>query len=65
MTVQRSDLEDTLRDIQEVIEDTAEATKNTGVLVAAGVVVLVLLVYLSGRRKGRKAATRVEVYRLR
>lgn len=65
MTVQRSDLEDRLREIQEVIEETTEGAKNPGVLVAVGVVVLLLLVYLAGRRKGRKSATRVEIYRLR
>lgn len=65
MSVQASDLEAKLREIQDVIEETAEGVKNTGVLIAVGVAVLSLIVYLSGRRKGRKAATRVEVYRLR
>lgn len=65
MTVDRADLEAKLREIQEVIEETAEGARNTGVLAALAVAVLVVVVYLAGRRKGRKAATRVEIYRLR
>lgn len=65
MMVQRSDLEDRLREIQEVIEETTEGARNPGVLAAVGVVALVLVVFLAGRRKGRKSATRVEIYRLR
>jgi hypothetical protein len=65
MTIDRADLEAKLREIQEVIEETAEGARNTGVLAALGGAVLVLVVYLAGRRKGRKAATRVEIYRLR
>jgi LPXTG-motif cell wall-anchored protein len=65
MTVQRADLEAKLLEIQEAIEETSEGMKNNGVMIAVGVAVLVLLVYLAGRRKGRKGSTRVEVYRLR
>lgn len=65
MTVGRDDLEAKLREIQEVIEETTEGVKNTGVMVAVGVAVLVLLVFLTGRRRGRRSAARVEVYKLR
>lgn len=63
MTVQRSDLEAKLREIQGVIDETAEGARSTAVAAAIGVVVLVAIVYLLGRRKGRKGAARVEVYR--
>jgi LPXTG-motif cell wall-anchored protein len=62
--VDRSDLEAKLREIQEVVEETGEQAKNTGVIVAVGVVVLLVLFYVMGRRKGRKGSARVEVYRL-
>lgn len=65
MTVSREDLEAKLREIRDAIEETTEGVKNTGVLIAIGVAVLVLLVYLRGRKKGRKGAARVEVYRVR
>ena len=63
MTVQRSDLEAKLREIQGVIDESAEGAKNVGVAAAVGVVLLLVLVYLMGRRKGRKGAARIEVYR--
>jgi len=64
MTVQRSDLEDKLREIQGVVDDTAEGARNIGVAAALGVVVVLALVYLMGRRKGRRGSAQVEVYRL-
>ncbi len=64
MTVQRSDLEDKLREIQGVVDETAEGARNIGVGAAVGVVVVLLLVYLMGRRKGRRGSAQVEVYRL-
>ncbi len=64
MTVQRSDLEDKLKEIQEVIDDTAEGARNIGVAAAIAVVLVILLVYLMGRRKGRKGSAQVEIYRL-
>ena len=64
MTVQRSDLEDKLKEIQEVIDDTAEGARNVGVAAAIAVVLVILLVYLMGRRKGREGAAQVEIYRL-
>lgn len=64
MTVQRSDLEDKLKEIQGVIDDTAEGARNMGVAAAIGVVLLLLIVYLMGRRRGRRGSAQVEVYRL-
>jgi ABC-type spermidine/putrescine transport system permease subunit I len=63
MTVERADLEAKLREIQDVIDDTAEGAKNAGVAAAVGVVLLLVVVYLLGRRKGRKGAARIEIYR--
>lgn len=64
MTVERSDLENKLKEIQGAIDETAEGARNIGVAAAVGVVVLLLLVYLLGRRKGRKGSAQVEIYRL-
>jgi len=63
MTVQRDDLEAKLREIQGVIDETAEGAKNAGVAAAVGVVLLIVIVYLLGRRKGRKGAARIQIYR--
>jgi hypothetical protein len=64
MTVQRSDLEAKLREIVQAVDESTEGAKTPGVLAAVGVVALVFVVYLLGRRKGRKGAARVEVYRV-
>lgn len=64
MTVQRSDLEDKLREIKGAIDETAEGAKSIGVAAAVGVVLLLVVVYLLGRRKGKRGSARVEVYRL-
>ncbi|NQV06047.1 LPXTG cell wall anchor domain-containing protein [bacterium] len=64
MTVEKSDLEAKLREIQEVVDETTESAKNTGIAVAVGVVLLLLIVFFLGRRKGKKGSARVEVYRL-
>lgn len=65
MTIEREHLEAKLREIQEVIDETTENAKSTGMAVVGAIAVVALVLYLFGRRRGRKAATRVEVYRLR
>lgn len=64
MSVERSDLEAKLREIQEVVDDTAQGAKNIGVMAGVGVAAIVLVIYLLGRRRGKKGSARVEVYRL-
>jgi len=63
MSVERADLEAKLREIQGVIDETTQGAKNTGVIAAVGVVAVLVVVYLLGRRKGKKGSARVEVYR--
>jgi hypothetical protein len=64
MSVERSDLEAKLREIQEVVDDTTQGAKNLGVMAGVGVAAIVLVIYLLGRRRGKKGSARVEVYRL-
>jgi len=64
MTVDRSDLEAKLREIQEVVDETADGARNVGVAAAVGIILLLLLVYLLGRRKGRKGSAEVQIFRL-
>jgi hypothetical protein len=63
--ISRADLEAKFREVQTELTSTAEKAKGK-VLVAAGgaFVVLVLLVYLLGRRSGKKRSTVVEIRRL-
>ena len=60
MTVDKSDLVAKLREI----EETKSSARTAGMAVAIGGVVLLLLVYVLGRRRGRKGSARVEVFRL-
>ena len=64
MTVEKSDLEAKLREIQQIVDETGDQAKTTGVIIAVAAVVIILIAYLSGRRKGKKGSARVEVFRL-
>ena len=66
MTIQRSDLEAKLREIEAIVDETKAQAKNTGVVLAVGTVAAVALSFLLGRKRGKKAGgARVEVYKLK
>ena len=63
--VTRADIEAKLREIQGDVETGVETGRDVGKLAAiGGGVVGVLLVYLIGRRHGRKKRTIVEIKRI-
>lgn len=64
VSVERADLEAKLREIQHVVEETKRSAAGVGIAAVVGVVLVVLVFYLLGRRKGRKGSARVEIYRL-
>ncbi len=64
MTIERNDLESKFRQIQTAVDDTASTAKNAGIGLAIGAVLFVVLVYLLGRRKGKKGGAQLEIYRL-
>jgi len=64
MTVEKKDLEAKLREIQGVVEETTGSAKSMGIAIAIGVVLILLITFLMGRRKGKTGSARVEVYRL-
>ncbi len=65
MNVSREDLERKLREIQDVVDETAEKARTAGVTIAIAVVVVILMAYLFGKRKGKKTkGARVEIFRL-
>ncbi len=64
MAIERSDLEAKFRRVQSAVDDTTTTVKNAGVALAIAGVVVVVLVYFLGRRRGRKGGARLEIYRL-
>ena len=63
--IERADLEAKLREIEDAVDETKEAARNATTAIAIAVVVVILLAYLIGRRRGRKTkGALVEVYRL-
>lgn len=66
MPIERRDLENKLRQIEAIVDETTEQAKSTGTAIAIGVAVVIVLAFVLGRRRGKKAGgARVEVYRLR
>ena len=65
MTVTRSDLERKMGEIQDALTSTAENTARSNVpaMVIAGIVI-VILAYVLGRRRGKKRTTVVEIRRV-
>ena len=62
--ITRKDIETKLRQIRGDVDTAEEAAKGVGTIVAgAAVVALVVVVYLFGKRRGKRASTVVEVRR--
>ncbi|MGA9596873.1 MAG: hypothetical protein WBV06_11985 [Acidimicrobiia bacterium] len=65
MAIERADLEAKLREIEEIVDETKSQAQTTGTVIAIAAVVAVVLIFLLGRRRGRKkGGARVEIYRL-
>jgi len=63
MKVEKADLEAKLREIQGAVEETTGGPRGP-VLIAVAVVLVIALVFLLGKRRGRKGSARVEVFRV-
>jgi divalent metal cation (Fe/Co/Zn/Cd) transporter len=65
MAVERADLEAKLREIEEIVDETKSQAQTTGTVLAIAAVVAVVLIFLVGRRRGRRTGgARVEIYRV-
>ncbi len=63
--VTRADLESKLNEIEAELSDTGEAVKPKAIAIGVGALVLILiLAFLLGRRKGERKTTVLEVRRL-
>ena len=62
--ITRKDIETKLRQIRGDVDTAEEAAKGVGTIVAgAAVVAVVIIVYLFGKKRGKRASTVVEVRR--
>jgi hypothetical protein len=65
MAIERADLEAKLREIEEIVDETKSQAQTTGTVIAVAAVIAVVLIFLLGKRRGRKkGGARVEIYRL-
>ena len=65
MAIERADLEAKLREIEEIVDETKSQAQTTGTVLAIGVVVAIVIIFLLGRRRGRRSGgARVEIYRV-
>lgn len=65
MAISRDDIEAKLQQIESAVDDTRQQLQTTTFAVIVGAVVVIGLVYLLGRRRGRRAkGARIEVFRL-
>jgi len=66
VAIDRSDLEMKLREIEDIVAETKEQAVATGTVLVVAAVVIAALMFVFGRRRGKKAGgARVEVYRLK
>lgn len=63
--IQRSDIEAKARQIETAVNETKDAAQNTAVMAGVAVLVLVLIAFLLGRKKGKGGKSVVEVYRIK
>ena len=62
--VERADIEAKARQIEQALVETKESAQQKAVVVAVAVVAIVALAFLLGRRRGRKGAAVVEVFKV-
>ena len=63
--ITREDIETKLRQLKGDADEVAQANKTNGLMIAAlGGIVVILLAYFLGRRKGKKRSAFVEIRRL-
>jgi hypothetical protein len=65
MAIERADLEAKLREIEEIVDETKSQAQTTGTALAVIAVVAIVVIFLLGRRRGRKkGGARIEIYRV-
>jgi hypothetical protein len=63
LMVERADIEAKAREIEQALVETKENAQEKAVLVAVAVVVIIAVAFLLGRRRGKKGAAYIEVFK--
>lgn len=63
--ISREDIEAKARSIEEAVSSTQETAKQSATWLAAGVVAVVLIAFVVGRRRGKQGGALVEVYKVK
>jgi hypothetical protein len=61
--VERADIEAKARQIEQALMETKENAQDKAVVIAVAVVVVIALAFLLGRRRGKKGAAIIEVFK--
>jgi hypothetical protein len=61
--VERADIEAKARQIERALVETKESVQEKAILVAVAVAAVIALAFLLGRRRGKKGAAIIEVYK--
>ncbi len=61
--VERADIEAKARQIEQALVETKESAQDKAVVVAVAVVAIILVAFLLGRRRGKKGAAIIEVFK--
>ncbi len=61
--VERAEIEAKAREIEQALVETKENAQEKAVLVAVAVVVIIAVAFLLGRRRGKKGAAYIEVFK--
>ena len=61
--VDRADIEAKARQIEQALVETKESAQEKAVVVAVAIVAIIFVAFLLGRRRGKKGAAIIEVFR--
>lgn len=61
--VERAEIEAKAREIEQALVETKENAQEKAVLVAVAMVVIIAVAFLLGRRRGKKGAAFIEVFK--
>jgi hypothetical protein len=63
LMVERADIEAKARQIEQALVETKESAQDKAVVIAVAIVAVIVVAFLLGRRRGKKGAAIIEVFR--